>query len=788
VNLVGAACLVREAVLFHVWKMSMVWRADDERMSNRKREAAMLFSVAEEAVLRESIDEAWTSGSQALDIFRELRDDRSAAETVRLLVACHFLRGNPKAAETMALAELELFQELRSDWGEAVMLLTLTELNADRRGSKKREIARETGIEARAIFQDLKDSRMEAAVLLAMATIYDKQGKFQEALQTSNDALAIYRTLGDRTGEAKALHALAVSHGNAGKVRDAIKASSKALAIFKEVGARRFEAAEYLAIAKWCTLDRDWKQVLDRALSARVVYEEFDYAKGAADAIALVVEAHSRLGERANALKVAEEGFAQSLRLEDKKGEANMYEILARAHAAFEDWDEVVLALDKALKIVRVIGPKRWEVALMHEISQVYLKSQDIGNARMLGLKSIDVFKAIDDGKMEATAKLQVMASVYCSYGEYHEALDIVDEAMRFYQQTGDEKGEAIALFVRGIVLHLQGDKDLSLESLKKAQELLGDIDEKRAEAQVCRQIAEFHLERGRPEEACRMAHDARTSANRAKDRRLEAEMHIMVAQSHLKVMAKLANDSESVAFKSEWDKAMKAANSSKNLARKLGQKQLLGEALHTCADVLVAQGRLRDATEALEESLQLLEEGGHQKAQVSALVLKGNIALLRNDSAAALEAAIQALAVAKSTRDQDSIHVAQAFVSHLESETNIAVAAKTPEIDMVKEKTEVVVDVVEDIGPKALDPAVVLARLQELVSELIGNDVEEDTPFMDAGLDSLVAIQFRSELVRQFQGLGLASTITFDYPSARQLRDHIVERSVEAARRSCRL
>jgi tetratricopeptide (TPR) repeat protein len=365
--------------------------------------------------------------------------------------------------------------------------------------------------------------------------------------------------------------------------------------------------------------------------------------------------------------------------------------------------------------------------------------------------------------------------------------LEAVDEALGYYRKAGDEKGEAISLFIAGVVLHLQGDdeKEMALVKMRKAQEYLRDCNEKKAEAQVCRQIAEYQLEKERPEEACRSADDARLLANRAKDKELEVAAFIMVARCHQKVMEKLVSDddSKSVAFKSEWDKAMKAANSAKTLARKLEQKKLLGEALYTCADVLIIQGRTGDASEALEESLGLLEESGYKTKQVSALVLKGNIAFLKGDHAQASQAANQALALAKTTNDSACVGAAQALVSHLAAEGKAGRAAADESAGEKKDDAAVeaaAVEVVEDTGPKALDAAVVQNTLADVVSELIGADVEDDTPFMDAGLDSLMSIQFRTELQKQFKGLGLSSTITFDYPTPKQLRDHIVEKSQE--------
>ena len=51
--------------------------------------------------------------------------------------------------------------------------------------------------------------------------------------------------------------------------------------------------------------------------------------------------------------------------------------------------------------------------------------------------------------------------------------------------------------------------------------------------------------------------------------------------------------------------------------------------------------------------------------------------------------------------------------------------------------------------------------------------------PILGPGLDSLSAVAFRNELSRQFEGVGaLPAALMFDYPSARAIAEHLVDRS----------
>ena len=72
-----------------------------------------------------------------------------------------------------------------------------------------------------------------------------------------------------------------------------------------------------------------------------------------------------------------------------------------------------------------------------------------------------------------------------------------------------------------------------------------------------------------------------------------------------------------------------------------------------------------------------------------------------------------------------------------------------------------------------AVQPLVVAAdilpTLQSLLAEVIGAKVEPNTPFADAGLDSIGAVEFRNTLASKY-GMQLPATLVFDYPTLSNL------------------
>merc|ERR1712146_716894 len=85
-----------------------------------------------------------------------------------------------------------------------------------------------------------------------------------------------------------------------------------------------------------------------------------------------------------------------------------------------------------------------------------------------------------------------------------------------------------------------------------------------------------------------------------------------------------------------------------------------------------------------------------------------------------------------------------------------------------------------KQVAPAAptLDKAMVTSKVIELTKNAIAGEednLELDTPFFDAGLDSLSSVALTGELGREFK-VQLSPSVTFDFPTTRSLINHIIE------------
>ena len=65
---------------------------------------------------------------------------------------------------------------------------------------------------------------------------------------------------------------------------------------------------------------------------------------------------------------------------------------------------------------------------------------------------------------------------------------------------------------------------------------------------------------------------------------------------------------------------------------------------------------------------------------------------------------------------------------------------------------------------------------MQHVAHELLGSYTSSDAPLMEAGLDSLGAVEFRSRLSSHFRDAKLPETLIFDFPTMRQIEAYVLD------------
>ncbi|CAK9054808.1 unnamed protein product [Durusdinium trenchii] len=305
--------------------------------------------------------------------------------------------------------------------------------------------------------------------------------------------------------------------------------------------------------------------------------------------------------------------------------------------------------------------------------------------------------------------------------------------------------------------------------------------------AQVLHSMAKVHIAKNEPAEAVRLAYEAHALCKRARDKPAEAGTLLFTVEAHLSLIAQLAGG-----FTQLTTMAEKAGLAAKKIADKLGHKQTIADCFYALSEINLVSGKYQEALDGADEGIKIYQDVGYELGECTFVNMKAQALLVSGKSDEALVAAKQAVSMAKAMDDKPLEQLAGRFTFTCaelmcsmrlllleyccsSQETPVAAAQTRKEkkkdgkkrtMRSKKEKEEQ-----EQKGRKQKDENEQGKRASEVVEE-------KPKGWASVVTDSLMSIEFRSQVNSAFSGLGLSSTLTFDYPTIRELTGHIVEKS----------
>jgi len=734
-------------------------------------------------------------------------------------------------AESMAKEQGEKFKEAANRFGEAAMLLARAELNYNKRGSKKRAEARDFATEAMAICQDLDDGKPSTTRLLAMSTsvlcnIEILCRKPEEGLDKAQKAVDLYKALGDRKGQAKQLHMMGLALFLCDDLEGGIEAEQHAYDLFMELGCLKLAAFEKFIMAQYFLMRRRGREALPLAEDALVMFKELNFIGGGwqAHAVDALVQAYIMKGDETQAMQVAQEGLEYFQLRKDKRSEVVALGTLAHVHCTKQEPEEAMKWVEEAQAVIQDIGDTRWEAGILQDKASVHLMQKSFQEASQAANEAASVFADLKDRKQQAISinslvsvalaqndlraavqqaneqraifqeigdrsreanVMLTLSGCYACEGHVEDAIGITINALEVFQDAKDKDGEARAHnFLSDYYVEKQ-DCELAIQEAYQMRSCCHDLGDRVSEADACRVLANICMNFDRHKEGLRAANEALALAKKAMDRKVMVEMMILVSQAWVS----MSTSEGPKATEKGHDKSVRPAKEALQLARKLGNKVLLGSALFQLGNVHMLSAHVADAKRLAREAIDIFREIEDKVSEAAATILMAESHFVAAEEDAALDAANQAVALSEEIGDQKKAAHAHEIIERIQGrKVNLnQMPAGMPQQQMVA--AGAVGDA--DAGAasataavakkKGLDPEDVNNTVQEIAKAAIGVDDElyMDSALMDSGMDSLTAVSFRNSL-QQAVGVKLPSSLMFDYPTMKEVANRIVQLSLD--------
>eukprot|EP00930_Biecheleria_cincta_P083909 TRINITY_DN7340_c1_g1_i1.p1 TRINITY_DN7340_c1_g1~~TRINITY_DN7340_c1_g1_i1.p1 ORF type:complete len:816 (-),score=228.71 TRINITY_DN7340_c1_g1_i1:563-3010(-) len=781
-----------------------------------------LFVEAEQLLGAEDFTGAAAKAKQAYDQFKASGDATATADAMRALVFAMVGEGKAAEANHLAKEELSRYRGSGDRSGEAKMLVSLAESNTALDGKAKAE-AMASAKEARSILKNLGDKRLEVKALLAMASVNMNKGAqdlggVEVALKQASQAKELAKDVDCQRLEAESLHALAECQALVGCHDDALEAADEAMDLYLELRDKRREAFELLRMANWNLKLGDQTRALSDAEDALEIYQMLGSSREV-EALRMVFDTHMARSDLRKARLVAAEALRRFREEGKKEGQVQASIMLVELYLKANRFDEALTAAKRGITICKELEDRAGQASLMCVIARARTRMGQPDKAIAIAKEAWSILQELpapsEKSKNDKIEIMNTMADCALYSRKIEGVRECAEEFREHFNSREDGRGEGYSLLLLATAMFKLGNEDASLSHAQRAQALFSDEGDAKGEADSLKMIGELHWKKNEYKVAVRYGERARALYREAEKLDGEVACMYMISENavrhSVKEGARIYSETPVPRqAKDALDKGIKIAEAAIKIARSgnLAAPELLGSLLCARAQGLTLKARFEEALNCADEAVMQFRELGAYQMEANALMLAcDNLRALQQIKEAA-EAVDEALALYKHVEDEVgeklALEVIDSFKEFMQPQQPQympppgapAALPQGPSVfDQAAQQAALEAGQMArpGAGPMisrgpagpALDVKagltldVVKSKVLEIAMRITGADDDEiqaDTPLMEAGLTSNSAILMRDELGAALPGVSLPVTLVFDYPSVAAMAELVVE------------
>ncbi len=471
------------------------------------------------------------------------------------------------------------------------------------------------------------------------------------------------------------------------------------------------------------------------------------------------------------------------------------------------------------MDLVEGIKSRKQQMHMLIDLAKSHVNYGRFAEAEPLAKEGLEMAREFGKTYREAMV-LKTLAEIQLSKGDHFEAISLVKKSKKISVKDGDKEGQAHAWLLLSRCHSAAKNHDEAQICCREAHSLCEETKNFQQELEVWQQVVELHMATSHYDAALQAAAKRLEVAQRNKASvkdQVEAldvictlflvQKNVQEAEKSATEMLRMAklneslidleiaalvqmvqvnilNLSENQKTRSFAAKAVQYADQAWALAsRDSAGLDYKSSAKYWQAEALVAVGRHMEALAATRDAESFFKQ----------MVVKDSGGLFRSVLLQGrLERALGKLEEAKQSVER---------AVQLGIQAGNKSWQRMAEEELINISRPPVTEDDEDVpsGPRAsgagaggiargalsagLDPSMVRGKLLEHVRSVLteDGDVDDTTPLMEMGLDSLSAMDLQNLIASSFPFSGSSNTILFDFPTIRELTDALVQLSKEA-------
>ena len=344
-----------------------------------------------------------------------------------------------------------------------------------------------------------------ARALSRIGHLYTYTGENDLAQETLNKALALLESRqSNPTSIASHAYAEALSNmaeviyakGNLLKAHKHFEDARKMLPEDRKGRARIHLFAGYIA-----GTTGQPEKALSEISQALALYQETDDKAGEGLALIALGLSYSDKRTEEKATKLPREAIKLFQSIGDRHSEALAFSGIGQASEHRGDHLTALENYEKAFSLFENIGALDFAIAALYKIGTIHRLKKDLDQALTYYQRSLNLSRTAKKVRLEALV-LEEIALVYDAQGRSEEAGKQYRTVLKFYETTGDERGQAVALNNYGDFLLRRDQGQWALELFHRALPLSEKIGDTGTFLTTLYNLARAHFKLGAFEEA----------------------------------------------------------------------------------------------------------------------------------------------------------------------------------------------------------------------------------------------------------------------------------------------
>jgi tetratricopeptide (TPR) repeat protein len=366
-----------------------------------------------------------------------------------------------------------------------------------------------------------EDARRRATAMLlnSLGGVFQRLGRFDDAVSALQRSAAIEEQLGNSRGLSKVFNSLGGVLQRRGAFDKAAEMFRRSAAIDQQSENRRGEAMTLNSLGGVLQRQGDFKGAVDAFRRSEDLLTTLGDLRGQAMVLTSLGGVQQRQGDFAGAIEVLKRSAAIESRLGNDRGQAIVLNSLGGVLQRQGKFDQAVNAFSESYELEKNLENLRGQAMVLNSLGGVLQRQGKFDQAADAFRRSHTISEKLDD-KRSVAMVLNSLGGVLQRQGKFDQAVDAFRRSYDLLVDLDDVRGQAMVLNSLGGVLQRQGRFDQAVNAFRESYELEKNLENLRGQAMVLNSLGGVLQRQGKFDEAADAFRRSHTISQKLDDKR----------------------------------------------------------------------------------------------------------------------------------------------------------------------------------------------------------------------------------------------------------------------------